>query len=168
MAKRNRSATVAIRAAWYEGAFALVRFSPVLRKLLLLGVAAFLGGCASTPLAPLTVEQSKFRDQELRLMFAKLIATSNGFGADNWLVGKRSYSNAQITIPARDKGVDIICAKVTVKNDVTGVRDLDISAQLIEGPRGMSMRMSNYADMFGSRCKTPFTPFPELELLSSK
>lgn len=168
VAERNRSATAAIRTACYEDAPFLVGISPVLRTLLLLAAAAFLGGCASTPLAPLTVDQTKFRDQELRLMFAKLIAGSNGFGADNWLVGKRYYSNAQVNVPPRDNGIGIICAKVTIRNETVGVRELDISAQTIEGPGGTSLRMSNYPDYFGSRCKTPFTPFPELELLSAK
>ncbi|SFK56479.1 hypothetical protein SAMN04488125_102423 [Methylorubrum salsuginis] len=141
----------------------------VLRKLLVPGVtAAFLGGCASTPLVPFNAEQTKTRDQEIRLGFAKLVARSNALGVDNWLVGKRYYNTAQISVPPREAGINPVCVKVTVANDVTGVRNRGISGEVVEGPNGMSVTLNKYTDDSDQRCKAPYTPFPELEALSPK
>ena len=121
------------------------------------------------PLAPLPPGEQKFRDQELRLLFARLIARGN-FGEGNLIFGKRVYSNARVHVPRYEEGpLSRICAKVVIAPlNLFGPGEVDLSAQVSENREGIKLSMSKHADFLGSQCKGAFEPFPELEALSSR
>lgn len=134
---------------------------------------SLLTGCATSGPPNLTAEQRKSVDLRMRVMFASMIANHRAVGTNNWLVGKREYENARVSGPGTEDGVlgkvKRICAKVYVKNDVVGGREFDISAEIIEGPKGAMLTMSkNNVDFLGQRCTGPYVPFPELQTLSPK
>ena len=132
-------------------------------------VAALLSGCvaAGKPEVSLSPEQQKTRDRNTRLLFAKMISEHPVAGVQNWLVGRREYANARVSGPSLESGQKRICAKVFIKTAISS-GEVDISADVIDLPTGVRLRMGKHLDEFGSRCSGPYGPFPELQTWSAK
>jgi hypothetical protein len=115
----------------------------------------------------MTPAQEESRDRTIRQAMARAIASSRGFGANNLLLGRRTYSNAQISGPHWEKGVfggelKYYCARAHIENlSLLGSSDIKFSALISEGPGGINVTGSR--DWGETRCSTPFRAFPELE-----
>ena len=104
-------------------------------------------------------------------MFAKLIASHPTAGHGNWLMGPRVFTNAQVSLPTVADGntgpVTQICAKAAVTPaSLLANGNVDLHADVQEGPNGVRMSMARHAELGRQVCKGPFFPFPELEALS--
>lgn len=139
-----------------------------------MSLTGLLGGCVSGAQRDLTPSEQKMSDQIVKPAFARLIAGHRKYGASNIFSGRREYLNAQVSGPALEDNIvglptKRICAKVLIKNAVLGIdRQVDLSAEVGEGNSRLGLRMAADEDMFGSRCKGPFVPFPELEAITRR
>lgn len=138
-------------------------------------LSGLVGGCvAGAQQRPLSPVEQKLSDQLVRPQFARLIAGHRKFGTSNLFSGRREYLNAQVSGPALEDNTfgspsKRICAKVLIKNAVLGIdRQVDLSADVTEANSRLGLRMGPDEDMFGSRCKGPFVPFPELEAMTRR